>query len=230
LAFAAAKSYRAPFPNGVGSLTALNDEGRHPLTTLLSMGKFIQIEASKLCRDKKTSDFSCDGGVPSEVRRKLNGKIVLLGWEDNPGDIFITPAGRLPGVFLQANFIESLLDSRYLRVPSTRWQIGLSAFWFLFIELSFVIYRDATEKALAGAIIVFIVGAFLFYYIAVVNLGFYLALLPPSFVAVLLRCWYKLSEHKQDGASEHEPDRKNGVRRGAGFDAAAATGPGQTNG
>jgi CHASE2 domain-containing sensor protein len=218
LAFAAAKSYRAAFPGGTSNLDRLNAEGRHPMTSLLPMSKLIQVEASELmCRGKDTRVLtSCKGGVPAEVRRKLNGKIVLLGWEDNREDVYTTPAGRLPGVFLQANFIESLLDSRYLRVPSTWWQIALSLVWFAFIELAFLIYRDETEKALAGAVVVFVAGAFLFYYIAVVNLGFYLALLPPSFVAVLLRCWYQWSEHKQGENNKHEPHTKHGVLSDAG--------------
>ena len=86
----------------------------------------------------------------------------------------------------------------------------MSAFWFGLIELSFLIYAKSIGKALAGAILVFIGGAFLFYYVAVVNLGFYLALLPPSFVAVLLRCWYQWSERKKEVREEcelGEPDR-----------------------
>src|SRR4029077_17083367 len=108
------------------------------------------------------------------------------------------PVGSPAGVFVQANYIESLLDSRYLHVIPTWVQLLLSAVWFGCIELSFLIYKESIEKALAGAIAVFIVGAFLFYYVAVVNLGFYLALLPPSLVAILLRCWYQWSERKDD--------------------------------
>lgn len=220
LAFQAALGYRQPFPDGEKVLTTLYEEGRHPLTNLLPEDKFIHLEAAELeCRGESTGQSApCNAAISRDARRKLNGKVVLLGWEDNPKDLWTTAAGQLPGVFLQANFVESLLDSRYLRVLSARWQIGLSVVWFAAIEACFLINEDAIWKALVLAIIVFIVGAFLFYYIAVVNLGFYLALLPPSFVAVLLRCWYQVAGRKKtkegkDG--EHEANQDRGARTGA---------------
>jgi CHASE2 domain-containing sensor protein len=215
LAFTAAKLYRAPFPGGADSLDALNNEGRHPLTSLLAWSKFIQVQAAELlCKESSTGAWTaCAGGPPLEAKRKLNGKIVLLGWEDNRDDLYTTPAGKLPGVFLQANFIESLLDSRYLHVLPFWWQIGLSLLWFGCIEGSFQIYKRSVERALAGAIAVFIVGVILFYYIAAVNLGFYLALLPPSVAVVLLRCWYQLTDHEQGSDGDHHEDEKPGGKK-----------------
>ena len=53
LSFAAAKLYRAPFPGATDNLAALNDEGRHPLTTLLPWNKFIHVEAAELmCKER----------------------------------------------------------------------------------------------------------------------------------------------------------------------------------
>jgi hypothetical protein len=210
LSFAAARAYRAAFPDGTAELDALEAQGRHPLTSLLPKDKFIEASAAELmCQSPAAGTYEACPGAPSvSVKRKLNGKVVLLGWADNPDDIHATPAGHQPGVYLQANFIESLLDSRYLRVISRSWQLILSAIWFGFIELAFLIYRDSLQKALAGATLVFIVGAFLFYYVAVVNLGFYLALLPPSLLAVLLRCWYQWSHMKETSKEQetHRPD------------------------
>jgi hypothetical protein len=205
LSFAAAKLYRTPFPGGIDSLNALNNEGRHPLTSLLPWSKFNEVHAAELmCRDKATGTLTgCTGGPPVEAKRKLSGKIVLLGWEDNRDDLYTTPAGKLPGVFVQANYIESLLDSRYLHVLPFWGQIVLSIMWFGCIELAFRISKHSVGKALARAIVVFILGAFLFYYIAVVNLGFYLALLPPSLLAVLLRCWYEWFEREKGEDVEH---------------------------
>jgi hypothetical protein len=200
LPFVVALAYRAPFPHGTAELEALLRDGVHPFTSLLAKKDFIRVKAADLlCKDQASGAFqACPKGPPADVRRQLQGKIVLLGWEDNPNDLVDTAIGTLPGVFVQANYIESLLDSRYLRVIPTWLQLLLSAVWFGCIELSFLIYKKSIEKALAGAIAVFIVGAFLFYYVAVVNLGFYLALLPPSLVAILLRCWYQWSEGKDD--------------------------------
>ncbi len=131
----------------------------------------------------------------------MRGKVIVLGSEDDKEDQIETPVGTLPGIFAQANFIESLLDSRYLRVVSIWWQLGISILWFGLIELSFFVYPASLERALLGAMIGFGVGAFFFYYVAVVNLGFYLALLPPSFAAVLLRCWHQLSERRREHGS-----------------------------
>jgi hypothetical protein len=196
LSYTAAWVYRSSFPDGTNELEAMKEASRHPLTSLLPTSKFIRVKASALmCKDPSNSSFQpCIGGPPVNAGRQLRGKIVVLGWEDNDRDLVETPVGIVAGVFVQANYIESLLDSRCLRVISMSLQVLLSALWFGFIELSFLIHRESVEKALAGAVLVFIVGALLFYYVAVVNFGFYLALLPPSFLAILARCWYKWSE------------------------------------
>ena len=211
LSLMAALAYRAPFPNGAAELEALLNEGRHPFTSFLTKNDFICVRADALlCKDQASGAFlTCPNGPPSDVRRKLLGKIVLVGWENNPRDV-VKPIGSLAGVFVQANYIESLLDSRYLRVVPTWVQLLLSAVWFGCIELSFLIYKKSIEKALAGAIAVFIVGALLFYYVAVVNLGFYLALLPPSLVAILLRCWYQWSEGKDEKPNSAEAPPQHG--------------------
>lgn len=206
LSFQAALKYREPFPKGTAELDRLEQEGRHPLTSFLAREKFIEVKAADLFCETTQHELSpCPQGPPKRIARHLRGKVIVMGSEDTDDQIE-TPVGTLPGRYAQANYIESLLDSRYLRVVSIWWQLGISILWFGLIELSFFVYRDSPERALLGAVIGIVVGAFFFYYVAVVNLGFYLALLPPSFVAVLLRCWYQWSERSHERSSTNREE------------------------
>jgi len=67
--------------------------------------------------------------------RYMRGKIVVVGETTRDIDTHMSVVGPVSGVFMQANFIEALLDDRYFRpVPALDYVFGVSMFlavtWF----------------------------------------------------------------------------------------------------
>jgi CHASE2 domain-containing sensor protein len=93
IAFAAARLYDSTIEN-----QALLKGTENPFTSFISEGLFHPIESSEVL----SGSFDV---------RQLQRKIVLIG--DGMKDMHESVVGRVPGVVLQANYIESLLDERY---------------------------------------------------------------------------------------------------------------------
>jgi len=91
----------------------------HPYTTLLSQSEIPTYSATSLV---------CSGGLgeqddwkncttSQQLNHKLTGRIAVIG---DVGDNSLS--GGLPAVMLQANYIESLLDHRYVAPVSAQWE------------------------------------------------------------------------------------------------------------
>ncbi len=117
----------------------------------------------------------------------LKHRVVIIGIHDPDQDFHDSPIGEIPGVLAQANYIESLLDDRYLKPLPTEALLLLSLVWFLSIEAVFHGFASRPLSALLRSTCVTAFGGLLFYVVAVVNLGYYLALWPTGIVAVILR-------------------------------------------
>jgi hypothetical protein len=99
----------------------------HPYTTFLDLPNIdamtVLCSADKVPRDAngKLLGAACDGKVKplnnlDGNNLKLNGKIVVIGDKSDENDMQPFPGGgEKPGVWLQANYIQSLLDHRFLR-------------------------------------------------------------------------------------------------------------------
>jgi CHASE2 domain len=184
LALAAAREYD---PQAAKGLT------RHPFTSFLSERELRPYSAIDLICGRPGSGGSSDwrtclsGHGDRQALADLQCRVVIVG-EDNPDlDFYETPIGGMPGVSLQANYVESLLDDRYLRPASTLVIWALSAGWFALIEAVFHWFSSRPLHAVWVALGVTAFLAMLLYVVAVVNLGFYLALWPTGVVAVGLR-------------------------------------------
>jgi hypothetical protein len=210
LALETARTYRQGFPDGTRELDRLVSSGLHPFTHLLSIRKQIIISAGDLlCGTgfELGGKAVCNGAAAEQrARAQVQGKIAVVGWNKVTKDMWKTPVGSLPGVAMQANFIESLLDSRALKPISYWWQVAISLLWFALIEITFLFWP---ERALITAPLIMLTVAFVIYYVAVVNLGLYLALLPPSVVALLLRFWHRWFERQREQRKE-KSDKNNG--------------------
>lgn len=210
IALQAARVYRSAFPDGTRDLDQLTAHGLHPFTRFLPMRKLLSIDAADLLCG---TGFEAGGklvcnGVENQSgwRQKLRGKIAILGWDGVPKETWQTPVGPMPGIAIHANFIESLLDSHYLKPISYTWQVIASLIWFILIEVTFYLWP---ERAYVPAMLLMMTVSFLVYYVAVVNLGYYLALLPPSFCVLLLRFWQHWFE-RQHG---HVANQTSGATR-----------------
>jgi hypothetical protein len=170
----------------------LQSAGKHPFTSFAREDQFTiisgadiacaQIDVAK-CQVRNMTRFS-----------SLKDRVILVGFIDpeHNSDIHETLIGTIPGVILQANYIESLLDHRFLRPVDWRIQIVVGLVWFALIELllkqwpgrgwRIVFYPLLTIVLLWTIVSVFITRA-----------GFYIELLFPSlFVLIAARTGEKI--------------------------------------
>src|SRR5205807_673579 len=98
-------------------------------------------------------------------RRHLRHRIVVIG--DLASDMRMSVIGRVPGVILQANYIESLLDQRYFGGLGL-WVTGGTSFVFLLIV--YMIFEKSAKlgRALFRAVFFWLILA-LASYIALVH-------------------------------------------------------------
>jgi CHASE2 domain-containing sensor protein len=141
----------------------------------LRYGSYIPIDVFK-----KTAVFPVGkilSSSASERRRVLEGKIVLVGgtWSQlaygrgTLVDLWNTPVGDIPGVFVHANYIEALLDDR-AHVMLPRWLAALIEIALLLLcALTFELTRRGILKtvAIAGLAMVVLAAE----YFAFQNLG-----------------------------------------------------------
>jgi CHASE2 domain-containing sensor protein len=202
LSLAAARLARSGFPAGSAAIDDFVNRTTHPYTTLLAEEDFIRVPAADLLCGTSFAGSSCaTPDAARQARERLRGKIAVVAWQDDARDVHATPVGNLPGALLHANFIESLLDNRLFHPLSFRWQAGLSLLWFALIEWPFHIWPQAVPRAFLAALGSLGVFAFVIYYVVVINTGWYLALLPPSVVALMLRSWYQWSQNRPHKAA-----------------------------
>lgn len=133
---------------------------------------------------KPGEDATACPGSPRELTA-LSGKIVVIGEISRDQDMKTTVVGQIPGVYLQANFIEALLDDRYYEgFPALNYIFG-----FLFlaaIETILVVFPDSWTRRLGAIGILTLITLFLLY-IVITNFHWYVNPLPFIALALLIR-------------------------------------------
>lgn len=143
----------------------------------LPTSEFLKIPAEKLAK-----------GDP-DAKRLCRDKIVIVGatWHQDGGrgdliDGHLSPIGFVPGVYLHANYVESLLDDRYALALPWHYSLPLELIFGLLLYVSYHWTRGTTAAiaVLAVFFIPFAIGYFL-----LANLGVYfdsILSLIPSFI------------------------------------------------
>jgi Predicted transmembrane sensor domain len=181
LAVAAAESYD-PGALAQPRIRELRKIPDFPFTSFLTEEAIGSFEPLKLvCAEGSEAWRNCPPAAPEP---KLRNRIVVIG-QDFSYDFHESAIGGVPGVVLQANYIESLLDDRYLR-PVPWWvQLVLSILWIAVIELVFDKVR--LLWAVLWSTLITAVAGLILYTVCVVQLGIYLVLLPPSILVITLK-------------------------------------------
>jgi len=132
---------------------------------------------------KPGEDATACPGSPRELAA-LSGKIVVIG-EITDQDMKTTVVGQIPGVYLQANFIEALLDDRYYEgVPVLSYVFG-----FLFlaaVEAILMVFQNSWAKRL-GAIAGLLLAILFLLYIVITDFHLYVNPVPFMALALLVR-------------------------------------------
>jgi hypothetical protein len=109
LSLAAVRIARRGFPSQSESVDDFVDRIVAPYTNLIPENLFIKVDAADLLCDTDFSKRHCNSQSEHLLDDKIRGKIAILGWTDDRNDAYDTAVGRMPGVALHANYIESLL-------------------------------------------------------------------------------------------------------------------------
>lgn len=137
LAIAAVRLFDPRYPTlrRVGALDA-NDRpvpstDPHPYTTFLKEEDMTIVRADQvLCASGESiEDCSTDSVTGLNIQKLFAGKIVFIGSAGFGDDVHQSLIGDVPGVVLQANYVESLLRNRVYVPIRFVWQIVLLGGW-----------------------------------------------------------------------------------------------------
>jgi class 3 adenylate cyclase/CHASE2 domain-containing sensor protein len=166
-------------------LQRLLDPVQHPYISFLGTDQFKQfrfLAGYVLCgREVMPGEdaSACPGWAPE--LKALSGKVVLIGELNRDEDEHSTVIGRISGLYLQANFIEALLDDRYYRgTPVVNYVIGFA--FVVCLELTLAFVRNSWRR-LAAISVLFAAMLFVVY---VVIADFHLYVNPLPLVALAL--------------------------------------------
>jgi CHASE2 domain-containing sensor protein len=189
LALTAAQAY------GKGQLEAehrrlaeLLNPVRHPYISFLNLDQFKPyrlLAGFVLCgRQVKQGEDATACPASSSDLGVLSGRIVVIG-EITDQDVKSTVVGRIPGVFLQANFIEALLDDRYYEgYPLLNYVFGL--LFLAGLEAILMVFQRSWVKKL-GAILALMIAMLFLLYLVISDLQLYVNPLPFILLALVVR-------------------------------------------
>ena len=139
------------FEQGMPHAEVLNEllsQGKHPFTGFLN--EIPTISAMEVLCGKKLGgnpNWATCQGKDTSVDDQFRNRIVIIGEFGNKDDLHETVIGEIPGVVLQANYIESLLDDRYLK-PVNNWiTLSVNLLWVAIVEACFAFSSSPTRAA-----------------------------------------------------------------------------------
>jgi CHASE2 domain-containing sensor protein len=172
------------------------DNGRYPYASFLSEHQFGNYRISALallCGPHATRDVewtSCTGD--RALLQRLHARIVLIGDNTPDQDQHPTVLGSLPGVLLQANYVEALLDERVFEAVPRLLDLILGVVVAFALEYVFVSSKRATQ--LTRRVILVAVITFGLSYLTVFSVGRYLNPWSVSIGAIALKLLAKVPD------------------------------------
>jgi hypothetical protein len=127
-------------------LNDIRSNGEHPFTGFINPDALSRLNALDfLCagpdRDEIEARYSIKCAASKGVGQVAGGQVFVIG-EDVPGkDRHELFGNDVPGMYLQANYIESLLEGRYLRRLGAGWDIAMLVLWVAVLYLLFWLLR-----------------------------------------------------------------------------------------
>jgi hypothetical protein len=118
------------------------DSGRHPFTSFIKSDSMSHINALDfLCSGPDKADIESRYSVMCDAHpwngSEIRGQVIVVGDDVAGRDRHQLLGSEVPGSYIQANYIESLLDGRYLKPTMTAWNVGALIAWLLLLFLLF---------------------------------------------------------------------------------------------
>ena len=123
-------------------LRDLRAADRHPFTSFIAPDALQQANAAAvLCsgsyRQQMHDRYSIDCAAHPFDAASIRGQILVVGESSGARDRHRLFDNDVPGVYLQANYIESLLDDRYFKPVPRAVDFGLFVAWLVFVYVIF---------------------------------------------------------------------------------------------
>jgi len=207
LALRTAQQFDSSILNKNRRLNTLVDLAENPYISFLKTDQFTSLYAGEvLCLSEGyKKDERCDKMPPRTSRlQELSHQIVVIGERTEREDNHNSAIGEVPGFYLQANYIEALLDNRLFRPvhPLINYAFGLLI--FAAFEYILLTYSHKWWLALIW-IAALLVGTLLILYFAAVHLGYYLNPATVSLVAIGIALGHLVIERfERQGESKAE--------------------------
>jgi CHASE2 domain-containing sensor protein len=191
-------------------LKRMIDQGENPYISFLDEEKFATFYAGEiLClSDKIRSESTAQcgkvkplyKGSPPATLRDLAHQIVIVGERAPREDIHASVIGEVPGFFLQANYIEALLDDRVFRVAHPLFNYALGFLIFAVFEYILLTNEKKPLRAIAWAALLLVMSLVILF-LAAVHLGYYLNPATVSLLAIAINVGHLIIgyfEEKED--------------------------------
>jgi CHASE2 domain-containing sensor protein len=115
----------------------------------------------------------------------MSGKIVLIGENFVGMDAHPSVVGKIPGLYLQANYIEALLDDRYYR-PATFLDYVMAFLVFAALEFILIVYRDQWLRIILFTAVLFL-ATYAVLYLFIKIPGWYVNPAPLGAIVILIK-------------------------------------------
>jgi len=193
LALSAARAYDDMLLTRHPRLAEFVNVAEHPYISFLRQDDFEAILVNQILTANTSvgaNDGSYTGEKLSAELRKMSGKIVVIGEINKDLDDHPSVLGRMSGVYLQANYIEALLDDRYYKpVPILDYVLGFMILAVL--ELILIVFRNQLWKM--ALLIVALFGlALVIVYLFIKLPGWYVNPVPVGATAVVIKVLHSL--------------------------------------
>jgi len=210
LSIAAALAYDPLLLDKVPALRNLIKRGEHPYIAFLDPHDVEKITYSGrdiLCSstigNQMKAPLECGERASSSVERLayLRNRIVVIGEKSPHLDVHPSVVGSVSGFTLQANYIEAVLDGRYLRAGHRGWNYAAGLLLYFILHWIIVAHRIALRETSGwrvpglllralGLVLAILVGGFGTLYLIVMHLGWFVDPVRVGFVVIV----FKLTE------------------------------------
>lgn len=172
-------SSKFAYPHLVSSsrtIQYLLSNGLHPFAALLGPSDYAEhhLFASEILCGQRISPGEdwrlCARALPNS--EAIFGRVVIVGENIEQMDQHYTVVGRIPGFYLQASYIEAILDDRLYKPTGWIPDIASSLIFLLLLEVALAIGHGSFWKSTAGVAAVAAVMAGLMY-LLIMHTGYY---------------------------------------------------------
>jgi hypothetical protein len=179
------KTIEALTPDGLTKVSTM----LHPYTSLLREDQLPIVRAIDLICSNPPNESWRNTCVRTRIlpvnSSAVRNPIVVIGIAGLGGDVHQSVIGRVPGVILQANYIQSLLSNRLYQFLPLAADLLLGVVWLLGVLIVAWCFRFRSFRALTLSLLATILSAY-FILKGLVWLGYYTELLVPLTIAAIV--------------------------------------------